>query len=84
MFMTIILILICLSPCKSLSVKLTMDTTSSDTTILTYNTNINDCSCNIHQSSCDIFCCCDTVCSDVNFVKIKRLKNRHGTIIINV
>lgn len=66
----LLMILICiyLTPSKSLSVKLTMDTSSSDSTISTYNTNVGDCSCNIHQSTCDIFCCCDTVCSDVNFM----------------
>ena len=61
-----------------------MDTSSSDSTISTYNTNVGDCSCNTHQSTCDIFCCCDTACSDVNFLKYERPKDQLGMPIINV
>jgi len=64
-FFIAIIICICLHSSESLSVKLTMDTSSSDTTVTSYNTNVGDCSCNVHQSTCDIFCCCDTMCSNV-------------------
>lgn len=42
-----------------------MNTTASKT-ISDYNTDFASCSCDIHPTICDNYCCCDTVCSTVN------------------
>lgn len=56
------------------------DTTSSQT-ISSYNTDFASCSCNLHPTICDNYCCCDNSCSSVLINFINRLKYHHGPVV---
>lgn len=50
---------------QSLSIKMTMDTTSTDDTISSYYSDVGFCSCDRYASACDPLCCCDPLCLTV-------------------
>ncbi len=66
----LIIIHVCIVPSLNFSYKLAIDTLSSDSIVSSYNTNLGDCSCDVHAGTCDLFCCCDTSCSTVFFYYI--------------
>lgn len=47
----------------SFSIKMNMDIQSSDKVISSYHEDVGLCSCDLHVSVCDNFCCCDSTCS---------------------
>jgi len=59
-------------------VQITNMNTTSSKTISDYNKDLALCSCDIHPTICDNYCCCDSKCSSVQLHNYTRLKFQSG------
>ncbi len=68
-FITLLCVLVSvfLVDVQAYSVKITMDT-KSQTSINSTIVDVSKCSCNLHPTICDNFCCCDNSCSSVIYL----------------